>query len=694
MLEEKAEGGSEKHVSQQLKVGARLSHFWQAWEKYPIDPWVISVLKQGYEIPFHHSPPLSLIPQEFPSYLGNQEKFEALEKEVSEMLVKNAIEEVSGQEPGYYNRLFLVQKASGAWRPVLDVSKLNKYVTKTKFSMETIQSVLSSIQQGDWMISMDMKDAYFHVPIHQASRPYLRFMFNRKVYQFKALCFGLSTAPQVFTRVLAPLGKIIHLAGFRIVLYLDDWLIIASSKAELLRAKTFILKLTTELGILINLEKSVLDPSQVITYLGVVIDSKTFWASPSEKRVNNALSTISEFLSCEARPVKSWQSLLGHMSSLEKFIPGARLRMRPLQFQLKQQWDGSSQSTIIQIPQSLGQDLRWWNNKDRLSKGISLAPKNPQLQLFSDASREGWGAVVGELHLSGKWSQEDKLEHINLLELKAVWLALQQAEDLVKGKVISVFSDNTTALSYIAKQGGTKSWAMFDLVKDLTAWLEAHETTLLPQFIPGQKNVVADSLSRKGQILPTEWTLHQEVCSQLWRLWGQPSIDLFATSLTKRLPNYMSLHADPQAVAVDALLQDWSNLDLYAFPPFAIIREVINKFRNTQNSWMTLVAPWWPQREWFPDLIRLLVDEPRRLPLRRDLLSQPLGRALHQNLPMLHLTAWRLSTVSSNLESFQIQWQSQFKKPEDLLPMPSTSKGGQSLCLGAGLANYQPPDLR
>ena len=173
----------------------------------------------GYQIPFVTEPPTSPIPVEFPSYLGNQEKFLALEEAVLEMLRKRAIEEVSEVKEGFYNRLFLVKKATGEWRPVLDVSRLNVFVQKTKFSMETTQSVLASIQRNDWMVTMDMRDAYFHVPIHQESRPFLRFVFNSKVYQFRALCFGLTTAPQVFTRVLAPLAKIAHLAGIRIILY-------------------------------------------------------------------------------------------------------------------------------------------------------------------------------------------------------------------------------------------------------------------------------------------------------------------------------------------------------------------------------------------------------------------------------------------------------------------------------------------
>ena len=228
-----------------------------------MEPWVLQVIKEGYRIPFLHRLPLSSVPMEFPAYKGNEEKFQALQEEVTQMLAKGAVEVVQRVSPGFYNLQFLVLKASEAWRPDMDVSRLNKFVAKTKFSMETNQSVLDSIQRGDWIVSMDMKDAYFHVPINLSSRRYLRFVFDDKVYQFRALCFGLSTAPQVFTRVLAPLARIVHFAGFQIVLYLDDWLIIGRTREQVLRAKEFVLNLANELGIMINLKKSSLVPARL-----------------------------------------------------------------------------------------------------------------------------------------------------------------------------------------------------------------------------------------------------------------------------------------------------------------------------------------------------------------------------------------------------------------------------------------------
>ena len=120
----------------------------------------------------------------------------------------------------------------GGWRPIIDLSTLNLDVDRTPFRMETSQTVLRAIHRNDWMVSIDLKDAYLQIPIHPASRRYLRFTAGGKTWQFRDLCFGLSTAPQVFTRVMAPVSGLLHQLGIRMLRYLDDWLILASSQEE------------------------------------------------------------------------------------------------------------------------------------------------------------------------------------------------------------------------------------------------------------------------------------------------------------------------------------------------------------------------------------------------------------------------------------------------------------------------------
>ena len=162
--------------------------------------------------------------------------------------------------------------------------------------METIQSVLLSVRQGDWMVFIDLKEAYLQVPIHPDSRKYLRFVAFGKPYQFRALCFGLSTAPQVFTRVMALISSILHSLGIRIRRYLDDWLVQANTREAVLQALETVLSICCELGIVVNPAKPNFVPAQRVLYLGTVLNAQTFRASPSQERIDKLLSFGDEFV--------------------------------------------------------------------------------------------------------------------------------------------------------------------------------------------------------------------------------------------------------------------------------------------------------------------------------------------------------------------------------------------------------------
>ena len=131
----------------------------------------------------------------------------------------------------------------------VDLLCLNRLVVLSNFRMETPQSVLRSVRTGDWMISIDLQDAYLQVPVHQDSHRYLRFVEDGRSFHFRVLCFRLTTAPQVFTRVMAPISAILYCRGFRLLRYLDDWLILRSSLEEVISAKDFLLNLCSLIGI-------------------------------------------------------------------------------------------------------------------------------------------------------------------------------------------------------------------------------------------------------------------------------------------------------------------------------------------------------------------------------------------------------------------------------------------------------------
>ena len=99
-------------------------------------------------------------------------------------------------------------------------------------------------------------------------------------------------------------------------------------------------------------------------------------------------------------------------------------------------------------------------------------------------------------------------------------------------------------------------------------------------------------------------------------------MDMFATVHNTHLPQFISPVSEPQALAIDALSQDWQGRSKYMFPPFPLLYKVIQKLRTTQTGEVILIAPWWPSQQRFPHLLCLCVDHPRFFPYRRDLLSQ------------------------------------------------------------------------
>ena len=147
----------------------------------------------------------------------------------------------------FISTLFLVEKGpgTGEFRPVINLKALNRFLPKEKFKMEGLHTARSLLREGDYMMKLDLKDAYYAVLIHPESRKYLRFQFKGPMYEFHCLPFGLSLAPRVFTRILRPIMGKLRSEGIRAVICLDHLLLIHHQKDTLgeifpLCAETFV----------------------------------------------------------------------------------------------------------------------------------------------------------------------------------------------------------------------------------------------------------------------------------------------------------------------------------------------------------------------------------------------------------------------------------------------------------------------
>ena len=172
------------------------------------------------------------------------------------------------------------------------------------------------------------------------------------------------------------------------------------------------------------------------------------------------------------------------------------------------------------------------------------------------------------------------------------------------------------------------------------------------------------------------------VLLRVFQRFGTPSLDLFATRWNHRLPLYVSPVLDPAAFAVDAMSLEWSLTFGYAFPPFVLLPLILRKLRSSTSCCIILIAPLWPRKSWFNDLLDLLVDRPVPLPVLPDLLTQSPGRFLHPNPGILHLHAWKLSSVQSDRLSFLAQLPLWSPGPGDSLLPRFTNPNGSSSAVG------------
>ena len=301
-------------------------------------------------------------------------------------------------------------------------------------------------------------------------------------------------------------------------------------------------------------------------------------------------------------------------------VPEGRLHMRPFQFHLKEHWRyPQSLDSLLPYTEAIAAHLDWWQNPLNMMKGAGLHPKDHSIQLFTDASNEGWGAHLDHNSIKGLWSDREKRLHINVLELKAVSLALLNFKDQCQNQTVLVATDNSTVVTNINKQGGTHSAEMCALLWNIMTWCHHYHITLKARHIPGCLNVMADT-SRSDQVQSTEWSLHPQVFKQICQKWFTPHVDLFATHLNHKLPLYASPVPDPKAWDIDALNINWMSLTAYAYPPTALLHKVIQKIKQC-HCLIIVIAPGWPGMPWFWDLVQLSTEIPLQLPVSTTVLK-------------------------------------------------------------------------
>ena len=501
---------------------------------------------QGHLIQFNCKPPLVHPMEKCEVQVPNGQQQE-MNRQIQTLLKEGNIEEAPNNK-GFFTYPFLIPKKNGKSRFIMNLKPLNRYIKCTKFKMTTLKQIRESLRNGQWAVQMDIKSAYCHVPMHHRHRCFLCFRYKGKVYQFKTFPFGLSMALKMFTRCTRPILLYCRKLGIMLFLYLDDALVLGDTYDQAKTNGQIVAKLLLDLSFIPSLEKCNFEPTQVFTHLGVTWNTKTMMLLlPQEKvqAIQKQARHVPRNLTCCAV-----QCLLGLMNFASIALLLARLQLRPLQWWLKQHYKGPSDMFKTRpITEEAHCNLEWWRSFKSRPKSIH----RPAVQkvVMTDASTKGFSGECNWLAFQGEWpGSKGRDTHINLLKLETIWKACNKFMSEIKGKATSFQIDNQTAVAYLMKEGGMRCQQLDQLAQKILLKCHRDGVTPITAYLRGIANLRADTLSRNQKV--QEWSLSVSACHRLFKMMGQPVVDLFASSQMFKVDKYYSMDlTDRRAISSD-----------------------------------------------------------------------------------------------------------------------------------------------
>ena len=318
--------------SSQPTVRGRLKLRMPFWRSLGSSQFILNVISQGYKIPFFELPT--------PFFKGNNasalSNSSFVSEAVNELLHANLVEEIFCV-PDIVNPLSVSTRSSGKQRLILDLRHVNSFIFKQKFKCEDLSVAIQIFDQGFHLFKFDLKSGYHHIEIFPAHRKFLTFAWDfgagsSRYFQFCVLPFGLSSAPFIFTKIFKPLLKSWRSRGIPTAIFLDDGL---GGGTDPVSAKINSLVVHSDLlksGFVPNEDKSQWEPTQIITWLGVIINTIDGSIKATDERIVK-LSHDLETLSTHQHPtcvhVKCVASIAGQIISLSSCVgPVARIMTR------------------------------------------------------------------------------------------------------------------------------------------------------------------------------------------------------------------------------------------------------------------------------------------------------------------------------------------------------------------------------
>lgn len=296
-------------------------------------------------------------------------------------------------EHQYISPIFTVpKKDKNEYRMILNLKELNEYIEPHHFKMETFESALKLIKPFSYFASIDLRHAYYSINMAENDQKFLRFQWREKNYQYTCLPNGITSAPRIFTKLMKPVYSTLRQYGHKNVAYIDDSLLIADTPLECTNNVKDTVCLLQNLGFFIHEKKSVFIPTQMITFLGNVIDSVSMTVTLPKEKVDRIKDECLRLQKKNKTSIREVSRIIGILVSSFSAVDYGNLHYRILEkeknYALKKSF--GNYDAYINVTNNMKSELKWWSDNIHSQKRV-IDRGNADNSITTDASLEGWG---------------------------------------------------------------------------------------------------------------------------------------------------------------------------------------------------------------------------------------------------------------------------------------------------------------
>ena len=386
------------------------------------------------------------------------------------------------------------------------------------FCFKSVEDVVDLLGPGDYMSVIDIKAAYRAVPIREAHRKFQGFSWeledNKCWFVDNRLCFGLRLGPKYFNYISNFVYDVLtELYGLNVVNYLDDFIAVAPSMSDCNVARDKVVGMLRFLGFHVAYEKLV-SPSQIVTYLGIVIDSLRMELRLPDGKLTKLTDLVGNIEGKNRVSKKDLQILGGLLSHCSHIVKGGKIFCKNVYKLYKEMVNKNLR--YVNLTTEVKDDLRWWKRFCKFFNGsMRIVEDAHDHPMVSDSSLKGFAVYMNDDWVAGVWDDNDYInvvspcshvgsrplmenfekDNINVLELWPIVVGLKRWANLLKNKSLDVFTDNTQVM-FMLLNGGSVNKCCCNWLREIF-WLTAiYNIKLTPKYINTKSNLVADTLSR------------------------------------------------------------------------------------------------------------------------------------------------------------------------------------------------------